>query len=227
MRDRNGIKRLMVFVGTMAAGGMAATAQVDLAALSQETQRVAHGPNSVTMAWWMPEEFWAATFAASPSASGAQTEGTMKAIRRYTVVAVVGGTTGTSGAMSYRSGDELREITRLTDAWGKTYPPLDEKAIDPEMKSMIEALMPSIGNSLGPLGQNLHFLLFPARNEDGDRIADARAKGRFSVKVGKTELKWRLPVDALLPAKNCGECKQACKGSWSFCPWCGTKLEEK
>ncbi len=227
MKYWNSLRWWVAVAASFFAGGFVATAQVDVAALSQETQRVAQGPNAMTMAWWMPEDFWAVTFAASPKAKAGEAEAALKAIRRYTVVAVLDGTPGASGAVSYRSGDELRQIMRLTDAWGNSYAPIAENEVDPAMKAMIQTMKPSLASTLGPLGQNLHFFLFPARNDAGDPIADARARGRFSVAVGKTELKWRLPVDALLPAKSCDECKQECKGSWKYCPWCGTKLAEK
>jgi hypothetical protein len=77
------------------------------------------------------------------------------------------------------------------------------------------------------MGENMHFLLFPATTSTGARIAAATDKGEFTVKLGEKTYDWHLPLDALLPAKSCIECKRACKGSWDFCPWCGNKLSQK
>lgn len=217
--------KLMVLSGVVASGGLVA-AEVDIAALSQESQRVDQRSNGITMAWWMPQEFWAATFAKGMGASK-ETDDAMKAIARYTVVAVLDTSADAAGAVNYRTADQLREVTRLTDAWGNTYSPVAEKETDPRMRAVIKTMKPNLVNSLGPMGENMHFLLFPARTQEGDQIADAASKGRFDVKVGKTVLKWRLPLDAVLPAKACGDCSRSCKGSWSFCPWCGTKLAGK
>jgi hypothetical protein len=200
---------------------------VDLVALTQETQKLSQKQQAITLAWWVPEEFWRASLAQSPAITAAQMEEMLKVLRPYTMVAVLDGAIGPFGGVTYNSEEWLRSNTRLVDQQGKSYSPYTEDKIDADTKNMLQVMKPVLGNMLGPLGQNIHFLLFPAKTDKGIAIASAKDKGHFTVKVGDKEFKWRLPLDALLPAKVCPSCKQEAKGSWNFCPWCGTKLDGK
>jgi hypothetical protein len=200
---------------------------VDLVALTQETQKLSQKQQAMTLAWWVPEEFWQASLVQTPAMTAAQTEEMLKVLRPYTMVAVLDGTMGPFGGVTYNSEVWLRANTRLVDAEGKSYPPRTENEIDADTKNMLQVMKPMLGNMLGPLGQNIHFLLFPAKTDKGIAIASAKDKGHFTVKVGDKEFKWRLPLDSLLPIQVCGSCKQECKGSWRFCSWCGKKLDTK
>lgn len=207
--------------------GVAEVKGVDLVALTQETQKLSQKQQAMTLAWWVPEEFWRASLAQTPAMTAAQTEEMLKVLRPYTMVAVLDGTIGPFGGVTYNSEDWLRANTRLVDVEGRSYLPCAEEKIDADTKNMLQMMKPVLGNMLGPLGQNIHFLLFPAKTDKGIAIASAKDKGHFAVKVGDKEFKWRLPLDSLLPIQVCGSCKQECKGSWSFCPWCGKKLDGK
>ena len=145
----------------------------------------------------------------------------------YSSIGIVNAKIGAFGGMTYKSEDYIRANARIMDSQNKCYAPLTEDEIDADAKNMLQIIKPMIANELGPMGQNMHFLLFPGKTNRGARIAAAKAKGRFSVKLGQEEFKWRLPLDALLPTKMCTGCEQECKGSWNFCPWCGKKLGRK
>jgi hypothetical protein len=197
---------------------------IDLQALTLETQKMSQKPDEMTMVWWIPEEFWAASFAQTPDMTASQIEEFLKVIRRYTILVVVDGTMGAFAGVTYKSEDVIRATTRLLDAQGKSYAPKANEEIDADTTNMLQMIKPVFVNMLGPMGQNMHFLLFPGSDETGTPIANAKGKGRLNVKVGDREFTWRLPLDALLPPQVCGNCKQDCKGSWFFCPWCGTKI---
>jgi hypothetical protein len=200
---------------------------LDLSVLIQETQRISQKPQEMTIVWWIPEEFWSATFRQNKSVTPAQAEEFLTVVRPYTVVAVCDGIVGTFGGVTYKSEEQIHAGIRLVDARGTSYVPRTGDQIDANMKNIQQMMKPILGNMLGPLGQNLHFVLFPATTEAGARIANATQKGRFQVKLGEKEFTWRLPLDALLPSKACPSCKEQCKGSWNFCPWCGAKLAQK
>jgi len=200
---------------------------INVAALTQETQRMSQKPDRIAMVWWIPEEFWSASLAQAPGMTTAQADEFLKVIRPYTMVAAVDGTVGAFAGVTYKSEDWIRANTRLVDAQGRSYAPGTVEDVNADTKNMLQIIKPILANMLGPMGQNMHFLLFPAKTEAGTQIAAAREKGQFTVKLGDEEFKWRLPLDALLPAKLCPACKQECKGSWSFCPWCGESLGRK
>lgn len=200
---------------------------IDLQALSEETQKMSQKPNEMTFVKWIPEEAWSVILTQVSGVMSAHREEYLKIIRPYTMVAIVNAKIGAFGGMTYKSEDHIRANARIMDSQNKCYAPLTEDEIDADAKNMLQIIKPMIANELGPMGQNMHFLLFPGKTNRGARIAAAKAKGRFSVKLGQEEFKWRLPLDALLPTKMCTGCEQECKGSWNFCPWCGKKLGRK
>lgn len=227
MRTRRAAMWWCVVAAILLGHGVSLGKDIDLTALTQETQKMSQKPNEMTMAWWIPEEFWAASLSQNPDVTAAQTEEFLRVIRPYTMVVVVDGTLGAFGGVTYKSEDYIRANTRLVDAQNKTYAPRTAEEVDADTLNMLQMMKPIFVNMLGPMGQNMHFVLFPAKTESGVPIADAKGKGQFKVTLGSKEFKWRLPLDSVLPAQVCTKCKQECKGSWFFCPWCGTKLGEE
>ena len=224
------MKRIMcmsLVVVALLAGSAGHAADIDLTALTLETQKMSQNSDEMTMVWWIPDEFWKVSFAQTPGMTPAQIEEFLTVVRPYTMVAVVDGSVGVFGGVTYKSEDWVRTNTRLIDAKGTSYAPKTEDEVDADTKNMLQMIKPIMVNMLGSMGENMHFLLFPAKTSTGTQIADAANKGEFMLKLGTKEFKWRLPLDALLPVKVCGCCKQECKGSWSFCPWCGKSLDQK
>ena len=62
-------------------------------------------------------------------------------------------------------------------------------------------MKPIFVNMLGPMGQNMHFFLFPAKDKSGNLIADAKNEGSFTVKLADRPFKWRLPLGSILPRR--------------------------
>lgn len=202
-----------------------AQSKIDLQSLIHETQRMSQSTDELTLVWWVPEQFWRASIGKSATQlTQAQIEEFLKVIRPYTMVIAVCGTTGPFAGMTYKPASEIRSSIKLKDADGKTYSPLGDDVVDQDTKNFLEMLKPLFKSMIGPLGENMNFVLFPSRSPDGPSIADPAKKGSFSVLLANEEFKWRLPLDSILPAKQCPTCKEECRGSWSFCPWCGTKL---
>ena len=110
-----------------------------------------------------------------------QMERVLKVVRRYTLMAAVDGRVGPFGGVSYTTEETLRQNFTVKDSKGVSYAPLDETALDPDMKNMVKLPQPVIANMLGALGQNLHFFVFPAKAKDGSPIADATKEGLFEV----------------------------------------------
>jgi len=198
--------------------------KMDLNALTHETQRMTQKADEMTLVWWIPEEFWWATFAQNPTMTKTQTEEFVKVLRPYTFIAVVDGKIGAFGGVTYRTEAEIRAGTQIKDRQGARYRPLSEDKLDADTKNFLSMMKPILVNMLGPLGQNMHFLLFPAKDKNGQNIADAKKEGAFSVELGERRFRWRLPLSSLFPPKICSKCQEKCSGVWNYCPWCGTKL---
>lgn len=205
----------------------AGAAGIDMAALIAETQKHSPRGDELTMAWWIPGEFWTASLGSAPGMSPEMIGEFLAVVDRYNTFAIVDGTIGPMGGMTFRQEKWVRENTHLVDARGHRYSPLGEGAVDADMKNLLMDMKPVIANAAGPIGQNMHFLLFPVADGEGrPLLPPARETGRFGVEVGKTRFEWHLPLDSLLPAGRCTDCARDTSGSWKFCPWCGRTLGE-
>jgi hypothetical protein len=197
---------------------------IDLTALAQETQKVSHKTDEVSLLWWIPEEFWRASISQGGDLSASQTEEFLKVLRPYLVVAVIDGRMGPIGGLTFKSEATIRESVQLIDASGKRYRTLNNDSLDADTKNLLQMFKPVLTNMLGPIGQNMHFLLFPAHDAKGGMIAEAKKEGAFSVQLGNAEYKWRLPLGSLLPLKTCPVDGEQLNGAWIFCPWHGARL---
>lgn len=234
-----GIKRANVgwvsfFVGVLVLSGWMANSlaregqrtQVDMNALIHETQKMVQKTDELAVVWWIPEEYWRVSFEQDATMSKAQVEQFLKALRPYTLIAVIEGKIGAFGGVTYKAKADVRKRLEFKDSQGIRYRPLSEDQVSADVKNFLSIMKPVLANMLGPLGQNVHFFVFPAKNKSGQRIADAKKKGMFWVKLGAREFRWRLPLGSLLPPKICPKCAEKCNGAWNYCPWCGMKLLE-
>jgi len=226
------LKWVIVFVAVfMLYGGMKISlaqeeGRVDLNALIQETQKISQKADEMTLVWWIPEEFWRISFTQDPTATEAQSEEFIKVLQPYTLIAVVDGKVGSFGGITYSSEADIRANINIRDSQGAYYLPFNEDEIGADVKNFLSMIKPIFVNTLGPLGQNMHFLLFPAKNRSGRNIAEAKKEGTFSVKLGEREFKWRLPLGSLLPPKICTKCGEKLSGAYKYCPYDGTPLKK-
>ena len=199
--------------------------QIDINALIQETQKRSDKTQEMTLVWWIPEEYWQASFSQSRNITASQIEEQIKVFRPYTSVAVVDGMVSIYGTVTYKSEADIRSNVRFVDSQGNIYLPLSDTYINADTRAVLAMMKPALVNVSGPVGQNMYFFVFPAQNKEGLGIADAKKEGEFSVKLGEREFRWKLPLSSLLPPKICPTCHEKLSGSYKYCPWDGTKLE--
>ena len=198
--------------------------KVDFSALTHEVQRTRSEKGAMTMLFWYPPEYWEISMARNGRTTKEQQKALVNAIRPYTVIAVIDGRIGTFGEVTYAPEAETRANIQLVDAKGNVYEPLGEDDIQDATKNLLAIFKPVISNMLGPMGKNMHIMVFPAKDKNSKRLADPKSKGAFVVKLNKEEFRWKLPLGSLLPEKQCPKCHEKCSGAWDFCPWCGSKL---
>jgi hypothetical protein len=198
--------------------------KIDLQALIQETQRTEQGSGKLTLVWWLPEQFWEASTSQNPAVTKEQIDQVLKTIRPYTIVAVVAGDVGSFGGVTYRSEEAIRTAVTIKDTEGLSYSPLGESEIDPDTKNLMQLIKPVIVNMLGPLGQNMHFILFPAKTKDGQPIADATKEGLLSIGLGDQQFKYRLPLGSVLPPKYDPKTGEKFPGNYTYNPFTGSEL---
>ena len=156
--------------------------------------------------------------------TAAQTEEFVKVLRPYMLIVAVDGNIGSFGEVTYKSETTIRNSIQVIDSLGTRYRPLGNENIDADTKNFLAMMKPVFVNMLGPIGQNMHFFLFPAKNTMGQNIAISKSEGAFLVKLDQREFKWRLPLGSLLQAKICPVDGEKLSGAWKFCPWHGVEL---
>ncbi|HKX33652.1 MAG TPA: hypothetical protein VJ302_38590 [Blastocatellia bacterium] len=231
--------------------------KVNLDTLIAETQKSSPQSERLALVWWIPEEYWRASLAETPSVTLAQIDQFVAALRPYTIFIVVDGQIMEAGRVAYTSEEEIRKSIRLTDREGVNYGPLNDEAVDAGTKALLTTMKPILANILGPLGQNTYFVLFPGRNRAGKAIAEAAREGAFSLKLAEAEYKWKLPLASLpppepavsptpepvvsrapepavspapepvVPRKMCPVDGEELNPDWKFCPLHGERLVGK
>lgn len=201
------------------------TQKVNLNKLTNELQKTTEDPDEMTLVWWIPEEFWMITFEQDLTVTQAEAEEIISVFRHYTVLAIVDGKIGTFGGVTYKSEEDIRSNIHIADSKGNLYSPLRYDRIDSDTRSILSVMKPILANILGPIGENMHFYLFPAKDKSDNKIADVKKEGSFFVKLGEREFRWRLPLGSLLPPKICPACGEELNGAYKYCPWDGTRLE--
>ena len=228
--SRSGMWRIEVFVVLLLIVGhmsssFAQDVKVDINALNKETQKRSRTADEMSFIWWLPEEFWQASFEKDPNMTASQKEAFLKVLRPYILILVVDGKMGSFGGITYNPKATIQNSIQVIDRQGNHYRPLGEDIIDADAKNFLSMMKPIFVNMLGPLGQNMHFFLFPSKDKKGQEIAAAKREGVFSVKLDKREFKWRLPLSSLLPKKVCPVDGEKLNGAWKFCPWHGVELK--
>lgn len=215
-----------VLVLISAAYGRAQQSSPDIQGIIKETQQTSQSPGAVSIVWWIPEAFIRASLATNASMTEEKSEAFVKPLRNYILIIVVDAKVGPLAGFNYTPPAELASEVQLKDRAGNLYPPVDPAQINSDSQNFIAILKPVMASMLGPMGQNMNFLVFPSRDKSGAAIADESREGVFYLEVGKKEFRWRLPLGSILPHKTCPVCKEILSGAYKYCPYDGTKLPE-
>ncbi len=211
--------------GFCAEAAMPVLDHAGLQALVKETQRESQAPKELGLIWWIPTMYWRASITASdPNAGKEQLEKFEKVLSPYILVAAVQGQIGPLGGIQWTQEERLRSNFALIDRNGKEYRPLASGAVSPDAKNLIAILRPVIANMLGPMGEHLYFMYFPSLTDGKIPIADPLAEGSFAIRMGNDTHKWRLPLGALLPKKQCPVDSEIFSGAFKYCPFHGKEL---
>jgi hypothetical protein len=197
---------------------------VDLTALLHDTQQMISDSSTMTLVWWIPEEYWRVSLSDNPNVTTEQLEDFLAAFRPYLLVAVVDGKMGISG-ITFVPEDTIRPRLQLTDAGGNKYSPLTATEVGKQAKDVLSVMKPILSNAMGQMGENMSFFFFPAADKGSKKIAEATHEGQFAIDLGERKFRWRLPLGSLLPTKVCPIDGEHLNGAWKFCPWHGAELK--
>ena len=207
-----------------------AQSRVDVGEFVKEIMKLDIKEKYTQLAIWIPFEFYVASNSLGTNQSREEIERELEYLHPYITLIIQCSLEKTDGTSEYLSEREVRNraVLRLKD--GKEIPPLEEV---PPMVSATVSAMKEIMMSEGDVGSaNMHILIFPNKNEDGNVIVDENRRDKLVCILKKygdfkeTVFTWHTPFDALFPNKKCPHCGENISAKWSFCPWCGGKLEE-
>jgi hypothetical protein len=212
--------------GQEASKPTASAADFDMSAFMKETQQSVNEPGYVGLVWWIPTQFWELT--SGRTGMSEEMKERYAFLRKYTLVAVVVGKLGI-GNIDYVSEPVVRDATGLRDSDGIVYQPVQKLSGDAD--GLLAIMKVVFGKTMGPMGQNIQVLFFPATNTMARPIADPLLPGSFSVILSKIVggkdkvVEWKLPLTTLSQPKYCPVGKERVQANWKFCPWHGVKLD--
>jgi hypothetical protein len=200
--------------------------QVNIDAFFTETQKATADPGRVDTVWWIPTIFWLITNSQDPTVSQSDFEDLARVLDPFIIIGTVAGNIGPFGGVSFRSKAEVEEHLTCITSEGKQLKIVGMDEVNADVKNLLSVLKPVLTNVVGPMGENMHFFLFPSRDESGSFYADPTMNGFFSIELGNDTYTWKLPLASLLTPKTCPKCGEELSGAWAYCPWDGATLPE-
>lgn len=219
---------LLVLAGIPASAAsqrpLLAPVDVKLDALIRETQQSTISSDNVELVWWIPKEYWSATFARQAKLDVQTRETIQKLFGRYTVVAAVHARMGEQGLDQFMTDAEMGRQLRIIDAGGNETAPIPRDQQDSLLSLILAEVKPILSNSMGPMGANMNFYVFPGSDKDGKALADAASDGRLTIALGDARYTVRLPLDSLLVPVTDAKSGEQFPGSYRFNPYTGDAL---
>ncbi len=195
------------------------TAEVSINDLITDTQFSTDDPDRVALVWWLPDEFWEVSLASDPTTTKEGVQEVVDVVSKYTLAVCVDGELGPFGGVKFVPPGHLRSQLKLINAAGEAVDPLNDEEVSQDMLLLIGSMRPVLGNMLGPMGQNMAFIVFPRQDSGGQIIADATQAGSFTMKLNDLDFDVQTPLPSLLKSKYCGTCEREFRGDYSFCPY--------
>jgi hypothetical protein len=205
-------------------------AQVDLTALTGETQLQLGGDGQFGLAWWIPAEFWEAAAARQPGLAGKDAP-IARALAPYLVLGIIQADVSDLGGFSFFDRSRVQQGLRVTYAvpGGAARPLRPVEPDDPDVGIALGTIRPILANALGNAGQNMHFFtLVDAARADAPPVSPLAA-GELRIEVGGFQGdrsgsgRIETPLNALFVPRLCPGGRPA-DIRWKVCPWDGTPL---
>jgi hypothetical protein len=197
----------------------------DLREFIHETQQSVTVGQQLTMAWWIPPEFWDLSLAANSNVSPENAAEVRNAFHDYQVFAVVRANVGLQGLTGAASKTDLVANSHF-QIGGKAIQPIEPDKVPTGVQTLLGAMRPMIGSMLGQLGQSMELIVFPAV-VDGQRLNDPVKPGAFQFAVYDQTFHWRTPLASLLPKKLDPKTNEEFPGNYLYNPYTGDKLRAK
>jgi hypothetical protein len=200
--------------------------KIDQGKFTQELQRTKNDKDSFQMVWWIPTEFWQASFENVPSMTEEQKDKFYETVNPYIVICVADVKTTMFGNFLPCPKEEILSHLSVKVNGGKALKPLQESEISGDAKNLFAMMKPVLANGLGQFGKGMEFVCFDGLDADGNRLLDPKGDGKLTVKLNDSVYKWRLPLGSLLPPKYDSQTGDEFPGNFLYSPFTGAKLTE-
>jgi hypothetical protein len=207
-------------------------AEVSSATLTTETQlQMDSGDDHMSVLWWIPQEFWMSVFARDTATPEEGKKIMLDTLKNYSLIGVVQADIDADGGFAFYDKNQVNQgftVSFQKDS-GEQLKLTPLAQVDPNVQEMLDAMTPILTASMGNLGSNFHFYVYP--NQSGSTtVVDAYGEGQLSFQLKdlrgqKMDASLALPLDALYKSRLCPNGKKA-HVSWKFCPWTGKALSE-
>lgn len=200
--------------------------------LTTETQKSVESPDGINMIWYLPPEFWEASFAADPTLDPAEVRDLQGMLQNSFVIAIVRGDLNEWGMMTFHPENRVAASYSVTfvDEHGKSTELQRAERIDPAMGSILGTLKPMLSAAMGEMGQNFHFFVYSDPAES--RRVSPFEPGTLEVSLKRLgtdaagTVAFEFPLDSLFEPRTCPHCAREQQIRWNFCPFDGTDLNK-
>ena len=199
--------------------------KIDLDMMIVETQIFSDASDQMTMVWWIPNEYWLAIAENDPLYDISLAKETIEILSPYIVTFILKGKVGVFGGIKYKTAESIYEKSKLLLSNHQVLSPIDKENIEPDVKNFMDMTKPIFANMMGAMGENMHYVLFDAKYQNGDFYINSKEKDHFTVNVSDESFKFTLPLASLFPKKKCPACGEVLNSLFSYCPYDGVQLK--
>ncbi|CAN7420598.1 hypothetical protein LJR143_002464 [Pseudoxanthomonas sp. LjRoot143] len=194
--------------------------------MAQDTQRTKIDDDTIELVWLIPSLYWQVSATQQQELSEGDRKRFLGQLDDYLLIAAVRGKVGLMGIDEFAGSDALLEDLRIVDAAGTSYSPLSPARIPSQLKNLLAVLRPVMANMLGPMGDNMHFAVFNARDAKGKQLFDPLVDGRLQVRTANNSYPFRTPLGSVLPPQHDPKTGESFPGDYHYNPYTGGALQD-
>lgn len=216
---------LLLITFNLSFGQIKDLTEVSIDALMNETQFSSDNPDKMEMIWYVPSTFWQISMLQDPTMTAKDVQDMVELTKGYELVAVVQGDIGNFGGITYKPLEHLKSSIEVNYA-GENLSLLDKKDYSSDLSMFLSLMKPMMVNMFGPMGENIHFMVFNSSKKDLLPV-DLIGNKDFNISIEGYSVNLDLPLNSLLVEKTCPVDGNAHSGKWNYCPIHGKKLVSK
>ncbi len=201
-----------------------AESDVSVTDLIGEIQQWNKQGNKMSLAWWIPSEYWRIALKDRNDIPPETIAHFEKVFDDYMMIWACDLTINLDGTLTFTAEQEIGKSISVVDRNDNEHFPLAKEEILVEVLTIAETMKPVFAQALGQMGQGLHYYFFNVRDENGKSLVDAKRHGTFKILHSNSEFLWKLPLATLMPPKFCPLDREKMNGTWKYCPLHGNAL---